>query len=168
MIKHLEAGRRDIVLWETLCGSPHDLGAREAAIAAAAESELWRDARRLAREWSAGGAHLDAGPLVSIVIPSFNRPELLRRALESLAAQLYHPLEAVVVNDAGCAVEPVVDEFRDRLSLQLIEHDRNRYLAAARNSGIKAARGEYIGYLDDDDRLYPHHIGHLMFLIQSL
>ncbi len=168
MIKHLEAGRRDIVLWETLCGSLHDTGAREAAIAAAAESELWRDARRLAREWSAGGAHIDAGPLVSIVIPTFNRPELLRRALESLAAQLYHPLEAVVVNDAGCAVEPVVAEFRDRLSVQLIEHDQNRYLAAARNSGAKAARGEYIGYLDDDDRLYPHHIGHLMFLIQSV
>ncbi|MFN7966218.1 MAG: polysaccharide pyruvyl transferase family protein [Acidobacteriota bacterium] len=167
VINQLEAGRRDIVLWEALAGSVEEGDAQVAAIAAAAESELWRDARRLALAWSAGGAHLDSGPLVSIVIPTFNRPELLRRALESVASQLYRPIEAVVVNDAGCAVNQVIAEFRDRLPIQLIEHERNKYLAAARNSGAKAARGEYIGYLDDDDRLYPHHVGHLVHLLVS-
>lgn len=94
-------------------------------------------------------------PLVSIVIPTYNRPILLRRALESVQAQTYSSIEAVVVNDGGAPVEEVVAGFG---RARLVNHAENRGLPAARNTGIANAAGAYLGYLDDDDWLYPEHV----------
>lgn len=97
-------------------------------------------------------------PKVSVIVPTFNRPDRLRTALESLAAQTFQDFEVIVVNDAGCEVGFVIAACPDRHRITLITHDRNRGLAAARNSGLRAAKGTYIAYLDDDDRYLPHHI----------
>lgn len=177
MIERLEQGCLDDVLWEAFSGGARTggEGGLIAAIAAASEASLWRDARRLAADWARGphGAgtaaplHLDQGPLVSIIIPTYDRPELLHQALESVASQLYRPVEAVVVNDAGTAVGDVIARFEGQIPIRLIEHTENLYLAAARNTGLRHARGYYVGYLDDDDRLYPHHVGMLVALIQA-
>ncbi len=97
-------------------------------------------------------------PKVSVIVPTYNRPDRLRTALASLAAQTYQDFEVIVVNDAGSDVEFVVAGSPDRHRITTICHDRNRGLAAARNSGIRAAKGAYIAYLDDDDRYLPNHL----------
>lgn len=97
-------------------------------------------------------------PTVSVIVPTYNRPDRLRTALASLGAQTYQDFEIIVVNDAGCEVGSVIDACADRHRIMTITHDRNRGLAAARNSGLRAAKGTYIAYLDDDDRYLPHHL----------
>ena len=97
---------------------------------------------------------LSKQPLVSFIMPTLNRPELLQRALRSVANQDYDNYEAIVINDAGQDVSAVVAEFP---FARLINHERNLGLSAARNTGIKNAEGYYLGYLDDDDWLYTNH-----------
>jgi GT2 family glycosyltransferase/Flp pilus assembly protein TadD len=97
-------------------------------------------------------------PKVSVIVPTYNRPDRLRTALESLAAQTFQDFEILVVNDAGCEVGFIIAACSDRHRITTIVHDRNRGLAAARNSGIRAAKGTYIAYLDDDDRYLPNHL----------
>lgn len=94
-------------------------------------------------------------PLVSIVTPTYNRPESLRDMLSCLAAQTYPNLEAVVVNDGGEAIDDVVAAFP---FARLIEQPRNMGALRAVEVGRTLARGEYIGLLPDDDWLYPDHV----------
>ena len=101
-------------------------------------------------------------PKVSVIVPTYNRPDRLRTALDSLAAQTYRDFEIIVVNDAGCDIQPVIAACADRHRITSVIHDRNRGLAAARNSGLRAAKGTYIAYLDDDDRYLPHHLDTLV------
>lgn len=97
-------------------------------------------------------------PMVSVIVPTHDRPEMLRDALASILAQTYRDFEIVVVNDAGADVAEVVRELDGDGRISYVRHARNRGLAAARNSGIGVARGKYIAYLDDDDRFYPEHL----------
>src|SRR3972149_933183 len=90
-------------------------------------------------------------PLVSVIVPTYNRPDTLKRTLESIAAQTYKRIEAIVVNDAGEDVSGVIDTFHDRLSIKYLVHGKNKGLAAVRNTAIKHATGQYIAYLDNDD-----------------
>ena len=108
-------------------------------------------------------------PLVSIIVRTKDRPKLLAAALKSLAAQTHRPLQAVVVNDGGCALEPSnLKQILGDIELTQIEHPRNMGRAAAGNTGIAHSRGRYIGFLDDDDELYPEHVQVLAdYLIQS-
>src|SRR3972149_1105346 len=101
---------------------------------------------------------LKTDPMVSVIVPTYNRPDTLRRTLESIAAQTYKHIEAIVVNDAGEDVSGVIDTFHGRLSIKYLVHHKNKGLAAVRNTAIKHATGQYIAYLDDDDIFHPHHI----------
>lgn len=96
-------------------------------------------------------------PLVSVIIPTYNRPDTLRKAIQSIINQTIQNFEIIVVNDAGVDVEHVVKSFHS-VKISLISHANNKGLAAARNTGIRAARGKYISYLDDDDIYYPTHL----------
>ncbi|MBI5865090.1 MAG: glycosyltransferase family 2 protein [Planctomycetes bacterium] len=89
-------------------------------------------------------------PRVSVVIPTYNRAHLVGRAIESALSQtIVAQCEVIVVDDGGADQTPeVVRAFGDRL--RLIRRD-NGGLAAARNTGIAAARGEFVALLDDDD-----------------
>ncbi|TKB65719.1 MAG: glycosyltransferase [Nitrospira sp.] len=97
-------------------------------------------------------------PKVSVIVPTYNRPERLRAALASLAAQTYQDFEVIVVNDFGSEVESIIAACADRSRITTICHDRNRGLAAARNSGLRVAKGTYVAYLDDDDRYLSNHL----------
>jgi len=97
-------------------------------------------------------------PLVSVIVPTFNRPTTLKMALESILRQTLTDYEIIVVNDAGTDIEPIVASYNSSGTVTSIRHARNRGLAAARNSGIGVARGKYIAYLDDDDRFGPRHL----------
>jgi hypothetical protein len=98
-------------------------------------------------------------PLVSVVIPTYNRPNSLRAALTAVGAQTYPNIEAVVVNDCGLPVDEVIAAFP---FARLIEHATNQGGAAAALTGTKAAAGDYICILPDDDSLYPDHVARLM------
>jgi len=100
----------------------------------------------------------DTVPQVSVIVPTYNRPEMLTEALESILKQTFYNFEIVVVNDAGISVEDVVLKLNKKKNITYVSHAKNKGLAAARNTGIKVARGEYIALLDDDDLFYPNHL----------
>lgn len=92
-------------------------------------------------------------PLVSVVIPNYNRVAELERALNSVLAQDYTNLEIIVIDDCS----PNIDEIKKMLlkfkmnNIVFIESESNLGPAAARNTGIFAAKGKYIAFLDSDD-----------------
>jgi glycosyltransferase involved in cell wall biosynthesis len=96
--------------------------------------------------------------VISVVIPTAQRPRLLLSALESIANQTYRDLEVIVVNDGGTPLDSVVQPWRQRLSLTLVQLDRRYGPARARNAGVDHASGEYIAFLDDDDIVLPDHL----------
>ncbi|TKB66558.1 MAG: glycosyltransferase [Nitrospira sp.] len=96
-------------------------------------------------------------PMVSVIVPTYNRLDRLRVALGSILTQTYQDFEIIVVNDSGVEAESVVAAVNDG-RITYISHDCNKGLAAARNTGLRAAKGKYIAYLDDDDRYLPDHL----------
>lgn len=87
--------------------------------------------------------------LVSVVIPVYNRRDLLRRALASVASQSWHAVEVIVVDDGSEEdIGVVVAEFGD---LVRMVRQTNSGVTAARNRGLQEARGEFIAFLDSDD-----------------
>ena len=106
-------------------------------------------------------------PSVSVIVRTKDRPELLKRALQSIAAQDYRHIEVVLVNDGGCDLD--VDELRGSLRdifLNYIRLDKNFGRAHAGNVGIENAKGKYIGFLDDDDEYYPNHLATLVSFLE--
>lgn len=97
--------------------------------------------------------------MVSVIIPTFDRPQLLDAAIGSVARQdVAGDVEAIVVNDGGVSVIPVVGAWEEMVPVRLIELDRRSGPAAARNIGIERADGKYIAFLDDDDLFMPGHL----------
>jgi glycosyltransferase involved in cell wall biosynthesis len=87
-------------------------------------------------------------PLVSVIIPVYNGTCYLRAALESVFAQTYRPFEVIVVDDGSLDDSGVIAQsFPDVRYI----HQTNQGVAAARNHGIEAARGEFFAFLDQDD-----------------
>jgi glycosyltransferase involved in cell wall biosynthesis len=99
----------------------------------------------------------EMGPQISVIVPTFNRPESLEESIKSILSQTYQNFEIVVVNDAGEDVSESIRKFQDP-RIKYIQHQKNKGLAAARNTGIKNASGRYIALLDDDDIFYPEHL----------
>jgi GT2 family glycosyltransferase len=124
-----------------------------------------RHAGRPALPWPEPMPPRDTGshtPRVSVLVPTHNRLQLLRRTLESIAAQTFSDVEAVVVNDGGPDVGAVVASMKGRLAVTLVTHPVNRGRAGACNSAVLAARGELLAFLDDDDTYFPHHLATLV------
>jgi glycosyltransferase involved in cell wall biosynthesis len=97
-------------------------------------------------------------PLVSVVIPTRDRCRLVAKAVESALAQTYPSIEVIVVDDGSTEdVAGALAPFAAR-GLRVIRHDRNLGAPAARNSGIAAARGEYVAFLDSDDEWAPEKV----------
>ena len=93
--------------------------------------------------------------LISVIVRTKDRPGLLGDALATIAGQTYAPIEAVVVNDGGRDPRDVVDVLRKRLDCRIVDLRPGRGRSAAANAGIAAARGAWVGFLDDDDLLLP-------------
>ncbi len=113
---------------------------------------------------TAEGLEIVAGPKISVIVRTRDRPELLREALASLAANTYRPAEIVLVNDGG-APPSVPADFPRRV--KIVELESNRGRAAAANAGIAAAGGEYVTFLDDDDLAEPEHLATLAGLVRA-
>lgn len=96
--------------------------------------------------------------LVSVIIPTFNRAQCIKRAILSIFNQKYTDLEIIVVNDGSKDnTSEIISSLQDR-RLRLICHETNKGLAAARNTGINNAEGKFITFLDDDDEWLPEKI----------
>ena len=90
-------------------------------------------------------------PLISVIMPTYNGSKSIKRAIHSFLNQTYKNTELIVIDD--CSTDNTVDvvnSIKDS-RIKLIRHSKNKNCAAARNSGIKVAKGEYIAFLDDDD-----------------
>jgi glycosyltransferase involved in cell wall biosynthesis len=92
-------------------------------------------------------------PRVSVVIPTYNRLDLVRRALDSVIAQTYPDYEILLVDDGSD--EPVGDLAGLYPQIRILRHERNRGAAAARNTGIQASEAEFVAFLDSDDCWLP-------------
>lgn len=101
-----------------------------------------------------------ASPAVSVVVRTKDRPDLLREALGSLAAQTFRDFEAVVVNDSDV---PLPSSLLDAggATVRVVSPGPPHGRARAANAGVEAARGTWIAYLDDDDLFLPGHLGTL-------
>ena len=108
-----------------------------------------------------------ANPKVSVIIPTYNRADLLPRAVNSVLAQTYQDYEILIVDDCSSDdTQQAIAAFDDP-RIRPFRHDRNRRAAAARNMGIAEARGEYIAFLDDDDEWLPTKLGGQVVLLDS-
>jgi Glycosyl transferase family 2 len=102
-------------------------------------------------------------PYFTIVMPTFNRGQLLERALRRCVAQDFSDWEAVVVDDASN--DPAAVTAADAVArigdarVRLRRHEENRGVCAARNTGVAAARGTWLIFHDDDDELVPDGLG---------
>lgn len=98
---------------------------------------------------------MNANPYFSIVIPLFNREREILRALKSCLVQEFHAFEVVVVDDASTDRSATVVEGIQDKRVRLIRHATNRGQCPARNTGVQAAVGKWIVFLDSDDELLP-------------
>ena len=96
-------------------------------------------------------------PVVSVIIPTFNRPQYFSKALVSVLQQSYRNLQIIVVNDGGEDVSDIIDSFGDP-RLKFINRKENRGKPYSLNEALNQADGKYVAYLDDDDIYYPNHI----------
>jgi glycosyltransferase involved in cell wall biosynthesis len=103
-------------------------------------------------------------PLISVILPTYNRPGFLMRALASIASQTFDDYEVIVINDGGEDVSQYASWYQ---KARYMSHPKNRGLAAARNTGIKEAAGQYIAYLDDDDVWLPSHLQTLVKILET-
>jgi glycosyltransferase involved in cell wall biosynthesis len=99
----------------------------------------------------------DEAPLVSVVVPTYGRPEFLAEAIESVLTQDHDRIEVVVVDDCSPdPVEPQLDDLdRHGRRLRVVRHEENRGASAARTTGIEHAEGEFVAFIDDDDVWLP-------------
>ena len=105
-------------------------------------------------------------PLVSVIVATYKRDEILLRALSSLATQTYKNFEIILVddnanNDWNSRVSEVVEKFKSEypeIALKYIVNKANQGSAKTRNIGIDASTGEFITFLDDDDIYLPKNI----------
>jgi glycosyltransferase involved in cell wall biosynthesis len=100
-------------------------------------------------------------PLVSIIIPTYNRPDFVSELIESLWRQTYRHLQIIVINDAGEPVE-FLRTLYPELDITIVTMERNQKHVHARNRGLELVRGEYILLCDDDDLLLPTHVERML------
>lgn len=103
-------------------------------------------------------------PLVSVIIPTYRRYDVLPRAIESVLRQSYDNVEILVVDDNDPAsayrteTERVMRHYTVRENVKYIKHEKNKNGSAARNTGFRSSKGEYIMFLDDDDEFLENKI----------
>lgn len=95
--------------------------------------------------------------LVSTIIPTYNRPAMLREAVASVLEQTYRPIEIIISDDgSGPEARAAADELqRTHPDIVQVTYNKNQGAGPAREAGRQKARGEFIQYLDSDDLLLP-------------
>lgn len=110
-----------------------------------------------------------SSPFFSIIIPTYNRPELLVRAIESVIKQSFKKFEVIIVNDGSSVGLDEYDEIKKQYSNynNIIFIDKeNEGPSIARNNGIRNSSGKFVCFLDDDDYYLENHLTELNELIE--
>ena len=112
--------------------------------------------------------------LVSIIIPTYKRPETLKRSVDSVLSQTYDNVEVVVCDDNGIGTDyglktaEVMLSYADNPKVKYVQHEVNKNGSAARNTGFKSCSGEYVMFLDDDDEFLPEKVRAQLDKMESL
>ncbi|WP_424002626.1 glycosyltransferase family 2 protein [Haloarcula salina] len=106
-------------------------------------------------------------PTVSVIIPTYNRADLIERAVRSVLDQTFTDIECLVVDDGSTDETVSIVRSIDDDRVTVIEHGENGGAAAARNAGIDASLGEYIAFLDDDDVWRPEKLAKQIDILES-
>lgn len=102
-------------------------------------------------------------PLVSVIVTTHNRKDLLRRALNSVRAQTYQHLELIVIDDGSDkSVQGIVNELQGFENITFYRNEVAKGACAARNKGLELASGEFVAGLDDDDEMMSGRIRKLI------
>ena len=97
-------------------------------------------------------------PLVSIIIPTYNRPKYLQRAIESSLKQTYRNIEVIVIDDnSNYNPLTIIEGFKDN-RIKYYKNSVNRGSVFSRNRGLSICSGDYVNFLDDDDEILPQKI----------
>jgi len=106
-------------------------------------------------------------PAVTVIVPVFNGKNTIERALDSVFAQAFTDFEIIVVDDGSTdlTVEAISRKYGEQL--RIIEHRKNRGAAAARNTGIAAARGRWVAFLDCDDTWRPDKLASQLEMLEK-
>ena len=97
------------------------------------------------------------GPLVTVLMSSYNRPLYVKEAIQSVLSQTYENFEFIIVRDGGCEISQIVNGFGDD-RIVFIDRAQNRGKPYSLNQALKRARGKYVAYIDNDDKYYPQHL----------
>lgn len=112
-------------------------------------------------------------PLVSVIIPTYKRSEMLPRAIDSVLTQTYKNVQVIVVDDNDPnteyrkCTENRMNQYSNDKRVIYVKHQRNRNGAAARNSGLKVCSGKYVCFLDDDDFFFKKKCEKQVFFLES-
>jgi len=112
-------------------------------------------------------------PLVSVIITTYNRPNNLLRAINSVLLQDYPKIEIIVVDDNGknspyqLETEELIKDYKAKNNFKYIIHNKNMNASVARNTGVKSSSGQYIALLDDDDEFLPSKISKQVRLLEE-
>ncbi len=94
-------------------------------------------------------------PAVSVIIPTYNRGKLLCKAIKSVLQQTFSDFELIVVDDASTdQTRATIEQFQDS-RIRYFRHERNAGVCKTRNTGLAAAQGDYVAFLDSDDEWAP-------------
>jgi len=96
----------------------------------------------------------NSNPLISVIVPCYNRKEWIPFTIESLLDQTYTNFEAIFVQDGGEDIDDILGKYNDP-RLKLYKHSENKGLPAARNTGLRNCKGDFISLLDSDDQYLP-------------
>lgn len=113
-------------------------------------------------------------PTVSVIIPTYGRPDYLKRAVESVLNQTYRKIEVIVIDDNNpdtperIATMKTMEAYSKTENVIYLKHEFNKNGSAARNTGINASSGKYICFLDDDDEMLPERIEKFVLKMEAL
>lgn len=111
--------------------------------------------------------------MVSVIIPTYKRAQYIERAIDSVLRQSYKDIELIIVDDNNpntsyrTDMEKIMEKYKDNNKVFYIKHETNKNGAAARNSGLKYAKGDYITFLDDDDFFLKNRIENLVKVLNT-
>lgn len=106
--------------------------------------------------------------LVSVIIPAYNIEDYIGRCLDSVLSQTYKNLEIIVIDDGSSdRTGEILDDYEKKNHRMKVIHKENGGVSSARNIGIDRANGDYIGFVDGDDRVNPKLFETLVKLING-
>lgn len=106
-------------------------------------------------------------PVVSVILPTYNRAHLLPRAIRSVLAQQHKNLQLIIIDDGSTDNTSKVVSTIDDPRIELVRLEQNRGIGAARREGVSRATGEFIAFIDSDDVWLPGKLSHQLHLFQS-